>query len=168
MNNQTKFVYNKVIEDPNIRSILNIGYRFDSDPTIMNYSYANHKKWSVLEVFEPNFDILIQNGINAYCLDAMDIDKLEESYDAVIWLHGPEHVTWDKFLLIDKKIEEKATRLVLYQAPIGEYPQDAIYGNPYERHVNTLYPEMFAELGYVTYSHEKEGEKTFSAWKYKN
>ena len=164
MNRQTQFVYDMVIKDPKINSILNIGYRLDSDPAIMNYAKENKKKWYVLEVYRPNADELIKNKISTYCMDVMDIDKIDKNFDAIIWLHGPEHITWDQFLEIKDKIEKKSNYLTLYQAPIGVYPQGELGGNPYEKHVTTLYPAMFLELGYNTEDYEQYGEKTFSAW----
>ena len=168
MNNQTQFVYDMVIKNPKINSILNIGYRLDSDPTIMNYAKEAKKKWYVLEIYRPNADELIKNRISTYCMDVMDIDKIDKTFDAIVWLHGPEHITWEQFLEVRNKIEEKSKYLTIYQAPIGIYPQGELYNNPFERHITTLYPEMFADLGCKTESYEEYGEKTFSAWALKN
>ena len=164
MNNQTKFVYDKIIKNPQIKSILNIGFRNDSDLTLLNYAYSENKKWKVLEIFQPNVDSMLKSGIDAICMDVLNIDQLEEHYDAIIWLHGPEHITWEQFLDVRNKIEEKTNNITIYQAPIGEYPQDELYGNVYEKHVSVLYPEQFKELGYNIFDHTPEGEKTFSAW----
>ena len=164
MNNQTKFVYDRIIKNDKIKSILNIGFRHDSDLTLLNHAYAENKKWKVIEIYKPNVDNMIKLGINATCMDVLNIDQLEETYDAIIWLHGPEHITWDQFLDVRKKIEAKSNHITIYQAPIGEYPQDELYGNVYEKHVSVLYPEQFEELGYEIFDHTPEGEKTFSAW----
>lgn len=168
MNNQTQFIYDKVIKDIRVKSILNIGYRWDSDPTIMNYAITNNKTWSVLEVFEQNVEDMRKQNIHVYCLNVLEIDNIRENFDAIIWLHGPEHIVWDQFLNVRGKIEQKSNYITIYQAPIGEYPQDEMYGNIYEKHITTLYPEMFSSLGYETLNHEPYGEKTFSAWKYNN
>ena len=164
MNNQTKLVYDKIIKNDNIKSILNIGFRNDSDLTLLNHAYSENKKWKVLEIFKPNVENMVKIGIDAICMDVLDIEQLEETFDAIIWLHGPEHITWDHFLKIRNKIEEKSNVITIYQAPIGEYPQDELYGNIHEKHVSVLYPDLFKSLGYDVYDHTSEGEKTFSAW----
>jgi hypothetical protein len=167
MNYQTKFVYDKIIADDRIKSVLNIGYRYDSDSTLLNYCKAKNKSWTVLEVFQPNVDSLNGLGVEAFCMNVLDIKKLDRTFDAIIWLHGPEHINWEEFLNVRDDIESKSNVVTIYQTPVGEYPQDEIYGNPYERHVSTLFPDMFKNIGYDVYDHTPEGEKTFSAWKYK-
>lgn len=98
-------------------------------------------------------------------MDVRNINQLDQKFDAIIWLHGPEHILWNEFLLIKDDIEKLSNYITIYQAPEGEYPQDDIYGNPYERHVQTLYQSMFAELGYETNNFIQYGEKTFSAYR---
>ena len=117
MNNQTKFVYDRIIKNDKIKSILNIGFRHDSDLTLLNHAYAENKKWKVIEIYKPNVDNMIKLGIDATCMDVLNIDQLEETYDAIIWLHGPEHITWDQFLEVRKKIEAKSNHITIYQAP---------------------------------------------------
>lgn len=164
MNNQTKLVYDKIIKNENIKTILNIGFRNDSDFTLLNYAYSENKKWKILEIFQPNVDNMVKLGLDAICMDVLNIDQLEENFDAIIWLHGPEHITWDQFLEVRTKIENKSNVITIYQAPVGEYPQDEMYGNIYEKHVSVLHPDLFKNLGYEVHNHTEEGEKTFSAW----
>ena len=163
MNEQTKLVYDE-ISKPNINSVLNIGFRHDSDKTIYNYCMSNNKTWTVLEIYEPNCETMKTIGIDVICGDVRNIKNvLNKNFDAIIWLHGPEHILWNDFLKCRTDIEEKANNIVIYQAPIGKYDQDEMYGNPYEKHVTTLTSNMFAELGYETINHDKNGEFTFSA-----
>lgn len=164
MNGQTKFVLDNLLKN-NIKEVLNIGYRHDSDKTVQNILESSGIQFSVLEVYGPNCDHMRANNTckEIFNIDVREIEKMEKSFDAIIWLHGPEHIYWNEFLEVRKKIESKANKLVIYQAPIGEYPQDEIYGNPYERHVEALLPSMFEELEYEVHSHDKNGECTFSA-----
>jgi len=92
------------------------------------------------------------------------IKKLNKNYDAIVWSHGPEHITWDQFKSIHKDIQDKANHIVIYQAPIGFYPQGAEYNNPYEVHVATLYGHMFEELGYKSQNHLSDIVPSFTAW----
>lgn len=166
MNKQTEFIFN-IINNPMIKSVLNIGYKFDSDQTILNACVDNNKSFSVLEAYGPNCDVLKTNNKikSIYNMDVRNINQLDQKFDAIIWLHGPEHILWNEFLLIKDDIEKLSNYITIYQAPEGEYPQDDIYGNPYERHVQTLYQSMFAELGYETNNFIQYGEKTFSAYR---
>lgn len=163
MNSQTKFVHDK-LSPKEIKTVLNIGFRNDSDKTIMNHCIINGKKWTVLEIWKENCINMVAAGIDVINIDVKDISKIKNSYDAIIWLHGPEHISWDDFLICRKDIEAKSNKLVIYQAPIGEYPQEDLYGNPYEKHISTLNSKMFSELGYQTIDHIENGERTFSAF----
>jgi len=165
MNNQTKFVFNK-IKETNCKSVLNIGYRYDSDKTIQNLCEINHIEWHVLEVWKENCDFLVKNKIckNIYNYDVKNINQIYQNFDAVIWLHGPEHILFEDFLKIRKDIESKANKLIIYQAPEGYYHQDELYNNPYEKHVQTLNEKMFSDLNYKTNNFCEHGEPTFSAW----
>lgn len=164
MNDQTKFIFDKIILNPEIKTVLNVGYRHTSDPTIKNNLEKLGKTFSVVEVFHENCLFMKQIGMDVIEMNVLDIKQMNRTFDAIIWLHGPEHITWDDFLRCRFDIESKANKLIIYQAPIGEYPQDDLYGNPYEKHVSTLYSSMFARLGYKTEDHNKNGEHTFSAW----
>lgn len=164
MNGQTKFIFDNVVNNSEIQTVLNIGYRHTSDPTIKNACESNNKSFSVLEVFPENCKFMKMMNMDVVEMNVIDIKNLERSFDAIIWLHGPEHITWDEFLNCRKDIESKANKIVIYQAPIGEYPQDELYGNPYERHVSSLTSDMFKTLGYEIKDHVENGEHTFSAW----
>lgn len=166
MNRQTRFVYDKLINDQDIQSVLNIGYRNGSDPTIKNACEASGKTFTVLEVFPDNCKTMRDQGMDVIEMNVLDIHSMNRMFDAIIWLHGPEHITWDQFVLCRKDIESKANKLVIYQAPVGEYPQGVLYNNPYEQHVSILYPELFEELGYSVEHYSEFGEPTLSAWTY--
>lgn len=163
MNTQTKFVLDK-LDELGAKSVLNIGFRSDSDLTIMNHVLSKGGTFSIIDAWQPNCNELQARfpTTEIFCGDARHIkNAVNKKYDAVIWLHGPEHIYWQEFLDCRNEIESIATKLVMYQAPIGEWPQDAIYGNPYEVHVQTLRPEMFEELGYLVVSNL---ESTFAAY----
>lgn len=165
MNEQTMFVMSK-LSDPKIETVLNIGYRFDSDTTIQKYLESNNKKFYVLEIWKENCDQLIAQNIckKVYHGDCRNIETLGRTFDAIIWLHGPEHIIWNEFLTTRLLIEKMANKLVIYQTPIGDFPQGELYQNPHEKHVQTLQPYMFEQLEYKIVLHNKNGEFTFSAY----
>ena len=152
---ENEFVLSK-LRDKNIKSVLNIGFRHDSEKEILNFLHLNNKRFCVLEAWKENCEDIIKHNTckkeNVICGDCRQIDSVvEENFDAILWLHGPEHIKWDEFLITRDKIEKKANHLVVYEMPVGEYPQGALYNNPYEIHVQTLLPKMFEELNYKTY-----------------
>ena len=172
LNGQTKFVIDKVINRDDVKTVLNIGYKYNSDLTIENKCKSLGKTFTVLEVFSFNCEELRARDYDIIEMDVRDIKNLDRTFDAIIWLHGPEHVTWEQFLNIRKDIESKANKIVMYQAPIGHCPQGAEYGNEYEIHLSTLTGEMFKELGYNVLNnlhaenpeYALPSEWTFSAW----
>jgi len=166
MNKQTQFVHDLLINNENIKSVLNIGYRYDSDQTILHACINNSKTFEVMEIYKPNCEIL-KNNIKikeVYNMDIKDIKMLNKKFDAIIWLHGPEHVKWEDFLNFRQDIEDSANHLIIYQAPEGFYPQEDIYGNVYEKHIQILSEKMFKDLGYKTNNFIEFGEATFSAF----
>jgi len=62
MNNQTKFVIDQISKSQS-KSVLNIGYRYDSDRTIQKFCEQNKIEWNVLEIWKENCDFLIKNKI---------------------------------------------------------------------------------------------------------
>lgn len=167
MNEQTSFVIDKLCNNNSIKTVLNIGFRSNSDRALKSALENRGKVFSVLEAFKQNCIEMQKDGSfsEVICADVRNIGNvLGHKYDAIIWLHGPEHLVWEEFLAVRKDIEDKANRLVIYQAPIGPYPQDDLYGNTYEIHKAVLRAEMFEELGYKTKNHNKGGEFTLSAW----
>lgn len=166
MNKQTQFVHDLIINNPDINTILNVGYRYDSDQTILQVCVNNNKIFNVLEIYTPNCEFLKNNSNikEIYNINVKDIKSLNKKFDAIIWLHGPEHVQWEDFLVFRKDIEDCANHLVIYQAPEGVYPQEDLYDNVYERHVQTLNEQMFKDLGYKTNNFIEFGEPTFSAF----
>lgn len=166
MNKQTNFVIDKILETKS-KSVLNVGYRHDSDTTIQKFCDLNDIEWNVIEIWKENCDFLKQNNIcqNVFNEDVKNIKNINKKFDAIIWLHGPEHVKWSDFLAFRQDLEDCSNKIILYQAPEGEYPQESLYGNPFEQHVETLFEKQFSEIGYETNNFINFGEKTFSAWK---
>jgi len=160
---QIKFAIQK-LDETDSKSLLVIGMRHDSLMDIPNHMKSKGGVCSVLEIWEPNVDNLRQRkiGDEVFLGDARKINEvIDKKYDAVFWLHGPEHIHWNEFLECREDIEAVANKLVMYQAPIGEYPQGHLHNNPYEEHVSTLTPNMFEELGYHVQSNL---ERTFAAY----
>ena len=124
MNGQTKFVLDKLKEIKKPR-VLNIGFRHDSDMTIRDHVRSLGGTFEVLEAYGPNCQNMINlNSVDqVYELDVRNIEKINDSWDAIIWLHGPEHIYWDEFLDVRTEIEQKAKKLINYQADCQKFKQ---------------------------------------------
>ena len=101
----------------------------------------------LLEVWQPNIDHYANNGpFHELTLgDVREIGALR--HDALVWWHGPEHIGKDEIPVLLRRLEAMVPVIVL-GCPWGKYNQGAAYGNPYEEHRATLYPEDFLGWGY--------------------
>lgn len=91
----------------------------------------------------------------------------KEKYGIVMFWQGPEHVSREDLPFVLRNMESLATRLVILASPWGRYAQDAIGGNPFEKHVSHYYETDFAGFGYQTDAigtKDKKGSNLL-AWK---
>lgn len=79
-----------------------------------------------------------------------DIRNMEipETYDVVMWWHGPEHIEADRIKDVLERLEKIAVKILVLGCPFGVYKQGAEYGNPYETHHIHFTPEFFEERGF--------------------
>jgi hypothetical protein len=160
----------RVLEEFNgtLHRILNIGFRPNSDKTVATWC-ARHKRTLVhLEAYGPNVQwIRTSKGLGtAVEGDVRRVGEIFEpqSFDFILWLHGPEHVTREEFMKLRPVLEERSAHGVMYQAPIGDRPQGGdLYGNPYEKHLSVLLPIDFERMHYCVDVHNRGTECCFSA-----
>lgn len=103
----------------------------------------------VVEVFKENCDQMREKFKwirNIYHSDIMDFEP--DNYDAIIFWHGPEHLTKEQTFELTEKLKYKCDLLV-YATPWGKSPQGAEYGNENEVHVSTWYQRDFVEMGFL-------------------
>jgi hypothetical protein len=144
-------------------SVLNVGFRVGSDLTVYDYCKKHGISFDVLEAWEPNCKQLLDRKICPIIHADIRRFCIPKAWDLVIWAHGPEHITLSEFASCRKQIESIGRMGTIYQTPIGDYPQDAIYCNPYEKHVTAFTSQIFNDMGYATFVHDKDGESTVSA-----
>ncbi len=84
--------------------------------------------------------------------DVREIDKLfkPNSYDIVMWWHGPEHIEIQELAKTLDKLKRVAKKLVILGCPWGIYVQGEEYGNPYEKHISHLTLDFFKNHGFLT------------------
>lgn len=138
--------------------------------------YLKGYEIDVLEAWEPNFKALVEWNKKwkifeyIYREDVRFIDKHihhREKWDIILFWHGPEHLPKMDLAPTLEKLEAKANHLVILGCPRGEYEQEAIDGNPFERHECYLYEEDFHALRYCTATvrPKKPRGSNITAWK---
>jgi hypothetical protein len=141
-----------------VRLFLENGFRVDVLEA-WSPNAAALEKWNSEN---PTFGLIWKGNIRTTSALA-DLPK----YDVTMFWHGPEHVTREDLPFVLKNLEGLATRAVILGCPWGRYSQDAIGGNPFERHVSSLYEEDFSAFGYRTSTigtKDKKGSHLL-AWK---
>jgi len=118
--------------------------RFECGPEL---AQAGHRL-TLLEVW-PEYAALYQDHPDVKRVIVGDVRNppLGEYYDVVFWWHGPEHVERAEVRPTLNKLEALAD-LVVVGCPWGEYPQEAVDGNPHQAHRCALYPEDLRHWGY--------------------
>ncbi len=131
-------------------SLLYIGARIDAHSWLEEL-YKAGNQITVLEIWQPNLDKLmndwrIRNLVHGNVTDIKDL--FVGSFDYIFWWHGPEHLAQNDILSALQNLESKTNKLIALACPWGWYPQGEHEGNPYEKHLSTLYPKFFEMLGY--------------------
>lgn len=93
-----------------------------------------------------------------------------QKWDAIIWWHGPEHVTKEEGKIVLSQLERLTKRLMVLGCPWGQNRAGPAYGNPYEEHLSHWYVKDMEKLGYETRTlGEKDNPSTWChimAWKF--
>lgn len=83
--------------------------------------------------------------------DVRNVHKMNfTTYDIVMWWHGPEHVYWQELEKILNNLKKLSNKFVVIACPLGVVPQGGKHENLAERHVSSLYPEIFTGFGWET------------------
>lgn len=133
----------------NYQSVLYIGARNDRFDYGIDFKKANYNI-TVLEVWEPNCKFLksipwVSKVIQADLKDC----NIDNKYAVVFWWHGPEHIELELLPPILDKLEGATEKLIVLGCPWGSYPIGALGGNPYEKHVSEVEPDIFEKYGYT-------------------
>lgn len=137
----------------NYKSILYIGARNVGNKIGGNHiDLFRHMDITILEVYEPNVKELRKFFDSVIHGDIRDFVNSGNTYDIVMWLHGPEHLEENELRSVLVDIKKLANKIVILGCPYGFNRQGALYGNEYEVHKSTLYPEFFHTFGYHTES----------------
>jgi len=132
------------------KTVLYVGARTDRFDFGKNFKVKGFEI-DVLEIFPDNVEYLKKiKWLRNVILGDVRNPPMDVKYDVVFWWHGCEHIKKEELKPTLEKLERIATKLVVLGCPYGIYRQDALHGNPYERHISAYEPKDFEELGYNT------------------
>ena len=104
------------------------------------YLLQDYPNMDGVEVYKPNADRIAWAYRNLYNVDIYDFHY--NHYGLVIFGDMLEHMTVERAQVVLKYAEEHADNILI--AIPFHYEQDALYGNPYEVHIQPdLTPELF-------------------------
>jgi hypothetical protein len=114
---------------------------------------------SILEAHEPNCDELEDHEMfglwyhEVVCGDVRQVSDYyeEKQFDFAVWWHGPEHVLAEDLEEAIAELAMVTEKTIIVACPWGRYDQGALGGNPFELHVNALYPEFLEGMGFTTW-----------------
>jgi len=112
-----------------------------------------------IDYLEHNYDVPIMQG-------EIVTSPLACRFGLGLWWHGPEHVYRESFPRALANLENHCD-LVVLGCPLGEAPQDALDGNPFEWHRWSPQTKDFEDLGYTTVVAPRPGHvPNIIAWKH--
>lgn len=162
-----------------------------SDPGVILYIGASQKRWHLADELKEagNELILIEAFVEnaefhrghyvfdvVYHIDIVMMTKYyasklkEENIKHVVWWHGPEHIEKKELKPTLRKLYKGlGNGVLLVGCPYGRYEQGFAYGNPYEEHLNHIYPNDLRKLGFQTATIGKADQKgsNLIGWKIK-
>lgn len=124
------------------KNFLTIGWRYDSgywlfDDYVSKYFDFEKDKVIVLDAFANNLKDFTKYDVTKISCDIRKFDA--KQYDlkdvAIVWEHGPEHLTKEDAVKVINSMKEYASFIAI-EMPRKEYPQGELYGNPFEKHIS--------------------------------
>ena len=111
------------------------------------YGFCDKQKipYTIIERYAPWAEELKKEGLNAVCADVCEFIPPTEN-SLLLWSHGPEHVTKERFKKSLPKLLELYNN-VFIAMPYGIWEQTSSI-NPYEEHKWHAYPKDLKELGF--------------------
>lgn len=154
-----------------IKSVLYVGANQRRQCFLRDFAWGGADV-TVLELFCENVRALREMGYGVMPGDVRACLVMfgEDAFDATFWWHGPEHIPKPQLAATLEGIEGVTRKLVVLGCPWGEMPQDAAYGNMYEKHAASFMHGEFNAFGYNTesigYPKSAPELSNITAWKW--
>ena len=78
-----------------LKTILMVGWRHDSDKTFVDYLISQNKDVTIVEIYEPNLKSITQPTIKVICDDIRNYTP-DKNYDLFLWQHE-KHISYWSF-----------------------------------------------------------------------
>ena len=102
-------------------------------------------KYTLVEIFKPWCDELIDEGFDAICEDILELDPPIKG-SLLLWSHGPEHVEKERFIQALPDLKTRYANMFIAM-PYGIWNQGSKI-NPYEHHLWSAVPSDLKELNF--------------------
>jgi len=138
------------------QTMLQIGGRPGRGLEIIYEGFAQYgyKTLDLLEIWQPNLEAIQCPLITKKILgDMRTIDTLVTApYDVIVAWHSVEHISKEDGKEALAKMVALSNLSVIWGMPWGNYPQDAMYGNPNEEHKSHWQADELEALGFQVYT----------------
>lgn len=125
-------------------------------------------KTDVVEIDIENIEFLrSQKWLNNIYHSDIRVFKTSQTYDLILWSHGPEMLPEKDIIPTIKYLESITNKLIVLMVPFGKYSYKNIPSNN-KYNQTTLYPDFFTCLNYQTDTLGKKDTNgsNLLAWKY--
>jgi hypothetical protein len=129
--------------------VVNLGAGRCDSPVSLHFRNLYCKKLINVEVHQPYFEVLrkitflshaenLMQSLESWVLTAPD-----DSVDIIVMIDVLEHLRKEEARRLWMKMARVARDRIVVWLPFGDCPQDALDGNPYQRHQSTWVPSDF-------------------------
>jgi SAM-dependent methyltransferase len=116
--------------------------------------YCRNLRYTVgVEPFRPYYETAVKNKTHTELLNVkfQDLSFAEKSFDAVVLIGVIEHMTEEDALRAMQQAERWAKKKIIVTSPNGFLPQNAVDGNPMQRHLSGWPVPSMKRLGYRSF-----------------
>ena len=132
-----------------VRTVLNIGMRHSSNLDVYHWCTENRVLHCTVEIHKPNCEFILENRLGFLIAgDIVEVSKKLPKFDAVVWLHGPEHLPLDHLMDVLGRLHATAIKGVIVQMPQHPETTPYLHGNPWERHLSHPGKSFWDGYGY--------------------
>ena len=147
-----------------------VGWKAGTSYNKLDYFDSFAKRVYIIEVFPPNVAGYEQGRHKNSTIILGNISDYEnlipkEFRELLIWQQGPEHVEMLECKKLIEKMKQHFKKIVI-ETPNGNYPQGAVGGNEYEKHLSHWNVKDYKSIGfkYSLYDGAKNENNIIGYW----